>query len=99
MKRKRLTKQFNKHRPCYYCGAQPPSSREHAPIRAMFDAFDCSAITVPSCEAHNNDKNLADRAILSFFMRGLYYSLRDATLTPNVLKALAAAEKKLTHAG
>lgn len=48
-----ILKQFSKNSPCYYCGAPPPSSREHAPVRAMFEAFDCDSITVPACDEHN----------------------------------------------
>ena len=94
----RLIKQFNKNKRCYYCGAPPPSSREHAPVQAMFEAFSCDSITVPSCDEHNTEKNLDDRAIVEFFIKGLFVGLRDGSLTPNTLKAMEVAEPRLGHA-
>jgi len=95
MKSPSLLKQYSKHKPCYYCGAPPPSSREHAPVRSMFEAFDCDSITVPSCNKHNSEKNLDDRAIVAFLLKGLYFSLRKGSLTDNILKALVSAHPKL----
>jgi hypothetical protein len=93
-----LVKQFSPSKPCYYCGAPAPSSREHAPVKIMFEAFDCDSITVPSCEKHNTARSLDDRAIVTFFLRGLSHSLKSGSLTPNQLKALEMAEHKLGEA-
>lgn len=93
-----LVKQFSTGKPCYYCGAPPPSSREHAPVKMMFEAFDCDSITVPSCDRHNTVKSLDDRAIVTFFLRGLYYGLKKGSLTASQLRALEVAEHKLGKA-
>jgi hypothetical protein len=89
-----LVKQFSAGKPCYYCGAPAPSIKEHAPVKMMFEAFDCDSITVPSCERHNTAKSLDDRAIVTFFLRGMYYSLKTGSLTTNQLKALDVPEYK-----
>jgi hypothetical protein len=94
----RLLKQYSKSRPCYYCGAPPPSKREHAPSKALFQAFDCNAITVPSCDRHNAEKNLDDRAIQTVLLFGLLYGLKRGSLSRNALKALDFAASKLGDA-
>lgn len=94
----RLLKQFRKNKRCYYCGAPPPSSREHAPIEAMFEGFSCDSITVPSCDKHNTEKNLDDRAIIEFLIKGSFIGLRYGSLTSNILKAIAITESKLGNA-
>ncbi len=85
-------KQYSKHKPCYYCGAPPPSTQEHAPPKLMFAAFDCDRITVPSCEKHNTEKAGNDRAVITALIRTLHQTLehRDSTnsLPENVLKAI-----------
>lgn len=83
-----IVNQFSKHKPCYYCGAPPPSSREHAPVKSMLRPFECDSVTVPSCDEHNTDKNLDDRAIVTFFLKGLYYSFKTGALTTNQIAAL-----------
>ena len=93
-----LLKHFSKKKPCYYCGAPPPSTREHAPVRFMLEAFNCDSITVPSCEKHNSEKNLDDRALVAFMLKGLYYSLRKGSLSENVIKALVYSHSKLSDA-
>jgi hypothetical protein len=93
-----LVKQFSAGKPCYYCGAPAPSIKEHAPVKMMFEAFDCDSITVPSCERHNTAKSLDDRAIVTFFLRGMYYSLKTGSLTTNQLKALDVPEYRLAKA-
>jgi hypothetical protein len=90
--------QFSRNKCCYYCGAPPPSSREHAPVRAMFEAFDCDSVTVPSCDKHNTVKNLDDRAIVAFLIKGLFSGLRYRTLSENVMKAIQQAEPSLRSA-
>jgi len=94
----RLIKQFSKNKRCYYCGAPPPSSREHAPVEVMFEAFDCDSITVPSCDKHNTEKNLDDRAIVELLIKGLFIKFRYGSLTQNTLKAIEAAYPKLGNA-
>jgi hypothetical protein len=64
----------------------------------MFEAFDCDSITVPSCDSHNTARNLDDRAIVTFFLRGLLYSFKTGSLTPNQLKAYELAQHKLGEA-
>jgi hypothetical protein len=98
MQNSSLVKQFSAGKPCYYCGAPAPSSKEHAPVKMMFEAFDCDSITVPSCDKHNTVKSLDDRAIITFFLRGLYHGLKTGSLTANQLKALEVAEHKLGKA-
>ena len=93
-----IPKQFNKNKRCYYCGAPPPSSKEHAPAKAIFEAFSCDSITVPACNDHNSARNLDDRAIVSFFLRGLEYGFRSGSLTPNQITAYKKAVEKLGHA-
>src|SRR6185503_18234133 len=89
-------KQYSKWKPCYYCGAPPPSTQEHAPPRLMFAAFDCDIITVPSCEKHNTEKAGNDRAVITALVRSLHQTLeyRDTTncLPENVLKAISFLE-------
>jgi hypothetical protein len=60
---RRMTKlhQFNTRKPCYFCGAVPPSKAEHAPPRSLFRGADCDSITVPSCDEHNLDKSGVDQ--------------------------------------
>jgi hypothetical protein len=96
-----LVKQFSSSKPCYYCGAPPPNkghSREHAPVKMMFEAFNCDSITVPSCEKHNTVRSLDDRAIITFFLAGLYYYFRVGSLTENQLRAFEIAQHKLKNA-
>jgi len=64
----------------------------------MFEAFDCHSITAPACDTHNTVKSLDDRAIVTFFLRGLYHFLKTGSLTANQLKALEVAEHKLGEA-
>src|SRR6267143_939004 len=65
-------KQYSKRKPCYYCGAPPPSTAEHAPPKLMFSAFQSDSITVPSCSEHNNGKSDKDRAIITALIKSLY---------------------------
>lgn len=94
--------QFSKRKPCYYCGAPPPSSREHAPPQMMFDGFDCDSITVPACERHNTEKSMGDRAVVSAAIHCALLTKRDhpdsALLTENVLRAIDRVEPKLQKA-
>jgi hypothetical protein len=94
--------QFSKRKPCYYCGAIPPSTPEHAPPQMMFDGFECDSITVPSCEKHNHSKSTSDRAIITAIIMSAYQEWkRDPTcqiLTPNVIKAIKVLEPNFSQA-
>ena len=94
--------QFSKKEPCYYCGAPPPSTKEHAPPEMMFDGFDCDSITVPACEAHNTSKSGRDRAIVTAISILAYQvwkqDANDRNLTPNVIKAVKNLEPNFSRA-
>jgi hypothetical protein len=85
-------KQYSKTQPCYYCGAHPPSTQEHAPPKLMFSAFECDSITVPSCIEHNNGKSDKDRAIVTALLKSLYRTLEcdipSNSFSPDVIKAI-----------
>jgi hypothetical protein len=70
MQRLRLH-QFSGRKPCFYCGAPGPSSKEHAPPRNFFEVNPCSKITVPACANHNTDKAGSDNAIKAALVRGI----------------------------
>src|SRR5437868_3189578 len=95
-------KQYSKNNPCYFCGAPPPSTQEHAPPKLMFTAFECDRITVPSCDKHNTEKGGNDRAIITALVRSLHQTLeyRDSTnsLPENVLKAIKFLEPDFRQA-
>lgn len=96
MQSKSLLKQFSKRKRCYYCGAQPPSSKEHAPVKSMFEPFDCDSITVPSCDKHNSQKNLDDRAIMEFAVPKVSHT-QEVTLQPFVADPSGELNTSLTH--
>lgn len=73
-------KTYSKKKPCYYCGALPPSSCEHAPPRMMFNGFECDRITVPACVEHNNSKSGRDRAIVTSLVRSVDQMLQSGNL-------------------
>lgn len=98
MRNSSILKQFQKRKSCYYCGAPGPSSKEHAPIKKMFEAFDCDSITVPACDLHNSSRSQIDRAVLVFFLRGLEYGFRSGSLTNNQIDAYELARHKLGYA-
>ncbi len=70
MPRLRL-RQYNERKPCYFCGAPGPSTREHAPPKRFFEGTQCSSITVPSCDLHNSAKSGADHAVKAALLRGV----------------------------
>ena len=70
MSRLRLHR-FNQNKPCFFCGAPGPSSKEHAPPETFFEGTPHSYLTVPACEAHNTDKAGSDNAIKAAFLRGV----------------------------
>lgn len=91
------THQFSKKKPCYFCGAPPPSGREHAPPKMMFEAFNCRhPIVVPSCDEHNTEKAQRDRAIIYGMLSSLNQQISahtgDALITENVTKAIETAK-------
>jgi len=85
-------KQHSATKPCYYCGGNPPSTREHAPPKLMFAAFDCDSITVPSCDKHNNNKAGRDRAIVTWLVKSIDRTLQsgvpESSLSPKAIRAI-----------
>lgn len=85
-------KTYSKKKPCYYCGALPPSLREHAPPQMMFNGFECDGITVSACAEHNNSKSGRDRAIVTSLARSMDQMLqsdhRQRPLSTNVQHAI-----------
>jgi hypothetical protein len=63
--------QFNQKKPCFFCGAPGPNSKEHAPPKKFFEGTPCSSITVPACLEHNTDKSGSDNAIKAALLRGV----------------------------
>jgi len=66
-------RQFSRKEPCYYCGAPPPSTREHVPPRRLFGNHNITSITVPSCDKHNYEKHGHDQG----FITALHLCLRE----------------------
>ena len=68
----------------------------------MFREFDCGRITVPACERHNSNKNIDDRAFVTWVVRAAYALWKrypaSSTLTPNVLKTVRAVESQFGQA-
>ena len=77
-------KQYSKRKPCYYCGAAPPSTQEHAPPKLMFTALECDSITVPSCIRHNNEKSDKDRAIITVLIKSLSRALESGLVATSL---------------
>ena len=89
--------EYGKQKPCYYCGADGPSTREHVPPQMMFAGFARNSITVPSCDKHNTKKSIGDRAIITALIMSAsqMFKHRDTLhiyLTPNVITAIKKAE-------
>jgi hypothetical protein len=88
--------QFVDKKPCFYCGAHGPSIKEHVPPRAMFAGFECDRITVPSCPTHNTDRSITDASVIMALRMSASWIYKNAPssprLTPNVVKAIGAAE-------
>ena len=84
--------QYSRQQPCYYCGALPPSSREHVPPKMMFTGFACNHITVPSCDEHNTQKHIGDRAVVTAIAMSAYQMYLQQPTNPkftlNVIKAM-----------
>lgn len=96
-------KQYSKKKPCYYCGAPPPSIREHVPPEMMFSGFGCDSITVPSCERHNTEKGTGDRGIITALIMSAYQMLQhrdklSVHLTDNVIKAVELLQPEFAQA-
>src|SRR5437870_4131930 len=102
----KILNQYSQRKPCYYCGAEPPSSGEHAPPKMMTAGFGCSRITVPSCAQHNTEKCGTDQAIVSALIQmvrqGRLLLLRQGglivPLPAKVLEAIRIAEPKHSRA-
>src|SRR5258706_14137695 len=77
-------KQYSKRKPCYYCGAPPPSTQEHAPAKLMFGAFDCDSITVPSCVKHNSEKSHKDRAVVTVLIKSLARAVENGMVSTDL---------------
>src|SRR5688572_30478530 len=96
-------KQYSRKSPCYYCGAPPPSIKEHVPPSMMFNGFDCDSITVPSCDNHNTSKSMGDRGIVTALIMSVsqMYKNRDklsVVLTPNIIRAIQLLEPDFQQA-
>jgi len=98
---------YSKLDPCYYCGAPPPSIREHVPPSMMFNGFDCDSITVPSCDRHNTSRSKGDRGIVTALIMSVsqMYKNRDklhdnlnGILTPNIIRAIQLLEPDFNQA-
>ncbi len=92
---------YSKKQSCYYCGALGPSLREHAPPKMMFAKFDCDSITVPSCDKHNTEKSIGDRAVITAMIMSASQMLKNnlgSNLTPNVITAIKHAEPDFNQA-
>ena len=95
-------KQYSKWKPCYYCGAPPPSTQEHAPAKLMFAAFDCDSITVPSCIRHNSEKSHSDRAVVTVLTKSLVRAFENGMSTTDLpadaIKAIRSLEPNFRQA-
>lgn len=79
---------------CYYCG-NPASSWEDVPPIAMFKGFSCDKIKVPSCKAHNHDKD--DNAVLNSMRQTLSAVMgRGQSLHPDVEKAIEHGKSSIS---
>lgn len=87
--------QFSARKPCFYCGAPPPSIKEHVPPKTMFAGFECDRITVPSCAQHNTERTAIDAAVITGLRMSASWIYRNAPLSPrltsNVVKAISDA--------
>jgi len=95
---------FSKNKSCYYCGADPPSNREHIPPKMLFKDFKYSSITVPSCEKHNNEKHSKDQGFVSSFMLSIQqlvnHGIGIKKISPTVLTAvMKGRENQLNKVG
>lgn len=63
--------QYGRNKPCYFCGAPGPSTKEHVPPKTLTSVVQCDRITVPSCEEHNSSKSGTDQAITQALVRGI----------------------------
>jgi hypothetical protein len=96
-------KQYSNKYPCYYCGALGPSIREHVPPKMMFCGFDTDSITVPSCDKHNTEKSIGDRAVITAIIMSASQMLNNldklnVQLTSNVITAIKLVEPNIPKA-
>jgi len=71
--------QFAKGKPCFFCGAPGPNSKEHAPPKAFLEGSECDSITVPACPQHNTGKAGSDNAIKAALLRGIDEMISSGT--------------------
>jgi hypothetical protein len=94
--------QFNELRPCYFCGAPGPSTKEHAPPKSFFEGTPCSSITVPACVKHNSDKARSDLAIKAALLRGVEEMIppsERAHIPIPLRRSIEAMQDQYRHAG
>lgn len=95
-------RQFSRKKPCYFCGAAPPSSAEHVPPQILFGGYNCDRITVPACDDHNNAKSGRDRAIVTAMARSMDQILKAGLLrkpfSSNVQRAIETLEQDYIQA-
>lgn len=86
---------FSKHKPCYFCGKEPPSSKEHIPPKVFFRHDTNNSLTVPSCAIHNSKKTLIDQAMLYFFLKTYEWGIKntDRSFDP-ILKKIYYKERE-----
>lgn len=87
---------------CYYCGA-PETSREHVPPKVFrknvpgIDSY--TALTVPSCEQHNQSKHKIDQAVYNAFALPIHSILGTSIqiLSAEVNTIVRAKTKNFMH--
>ena len=96
------TFQYNKRKPCYFCGSRNQIGKEHAPPDMLFkDGPPCGRLTVPSCPDHNGKKGDRDFAVLCALIRSVEQSIQsgDRTSDPEtVLSAIARIRRNYDRA-
>ena len=97
-------KQFSSRHACYYCGANPPSEREHVPPKSLFKGTRYSSITVPSCDIHNHGKHGQDQGFVAALASGVQALRRsersdDAESSPIPIPALSASLEQVSRVG
>jgi hypothetical protein len=100
MSRLRLHR-FSQGKPCFFCGAPGPNSKEHTRPRAFFEGTECSKITVPACPKHNTDKAGTDNAIKAALLRGIDEMVASGAkkdVPDAVLRSIEAMQPKYRQA-
>ena len=94
--------QCSRDKPCYYCGADPPSSREHVPPRALFSTWHGRRITVPACDRHSTSRSHIDEVIVAqiiFSVADGWVRHGEAEPSHEIKQALRSAEAQLRNVG